>query len=131
MQAVVPAAGSGTRLRPLTDSKSQTLVSVAGDSLLTRCFDRRLEFAINEVVVVIARRLSHSNTNPNRYGNLGIPPRPTGIKRPNQRLPPRDRLGFNALSTMLTAARGVGYYQECASGDPHVDRAIPHRDDSK
>ena len=56
MQAVVPAAGSGTRLRPLTDSKPKGLVSVAGDPLLTHYFDRLLELAIDEIVVVIGHR---------------------------------------------------------------------------
>ena len=56
MQAVVPAAGTGTRLRPLTDSKPKGLVNVAGDPLLTHCFDRLLELAIDEIVVVIGYR---------------------------------------------------------------------------
>ena len=56
MQAVVPAAGTGTRLRPLTDSKPKGLVSVAGDPLLTHCFDHLLELDIDEIVVVIGYR---------------------------------------------------------------------------
>ena len=52
-----------------------------------------------------------------RYGTLGIPPRPTGIKRPEQNLPTRDRLAFGALSTFLTGVRGLGYYREYLTGD--------------
>jgi len=68
---------------------------------------------------------------PDRYGTPGIPPRPTGIKRPSQTLPLSDRLAFSALSTILTAVRGVGYYQEYASGEQHVDTEIPQLDDSR
>ncbi len=49
---------------------------------------------------------------PNRYGTPGIPPRPSGIKRPDRDLPAKDRLAFGALSRLLTAVRGLGYYQE-------------------
>jgi|AntDeeMetagen192_2_1112575.scaffolds.fasta_scaffold07108_2 glycosyltransferase involved in cell wall biosynthesis len=49
---------------------------------------------------------------PDRYGAPGVPPRPTGIKRPDRDLPIRDRLAFSMLSTFLTAVRGLGYYQE-------------------
>ncbi len=38
MQAVVPVAGKGTRLRPLTDDRPKALVSVAGQPLLTHVF---------------------------------------------------------------------------------------------
>ena len=68
---------------------------------------------------------------PDRYGTPRLPPRPTGIKRPSRTLPLRDRLAFSALSTILTGVRGVGYYQEYASDDPHVDDEIPHVDKSK
>jgi len=65
---------------------------------------------------------------PNRYGNPGVPPRPTGIKRPNRTLPIRDRLAFSALSTALTAVRGVGYYDEYLTGTTDVDGGIPRLD---
>ena len=54
---------------------------------------------------------------PDRYGTPGIPPRPTGLKRPAQNLPTRDRLAFGALSTFLTGVRGLGYYREYLTGD--------------
>jgi len=66
---------------------------------------------------------------PDRYGTPGVPPRPTGIKRPNRTLPIHDRLAFSALSTALTAVRGVGYYDEYLTGTTDVDGGIPQLDD--
>ena len=56
MQAVVPAAGRGTRLRPLTDDRPKGLVEVAGRPLLSHCFDRLCAAGIAEIVVVIGDR---------------------------------------------------------------------------
>ena len=58
---------------------------------------------------------------PDRYGTPGVPPRPSGIKRPDRDLPTRDRLAFGALSRLLTAVRGVGYYQEYLTGETATD----------
>ncbi|AUX10538.1 glycosyl transferase family 2 [Halalkaliarchaeum desulfuricum] len=58
---------------------------------------------------------------PDRYGTPGVPPRPTGIKRPDRDLPTRDRLAFGTLSTFLTGVRGLGYYQEYLTGDRRDD----------
>lgn len=63
---------------------------------------------------------------PDRYGRPGIPPRPSGIKRPDRDLPTRDRLAFGALSRFLTAARASGYARELArptdtGADPDLD----------
>ncbi|WP_254769059.1 glycosyltransferase [Salinilacihabitans rarus] len=54
---------------------------------------------------------------PDRYGEPGIPPRPSGIKRPDRDLSRRDRLAFGALSTFLTGVRGLGYYREYVAGE--------------
>ena len=64
---------------------------------------------------------------PDRYGTPGVPPRPTGIKRPDRDLPTRDRLAFSALSTFLTGIRGLGYYREYLTGDRHDpgDEGVP------
>jgi glycosyltransferase involved in cell wall biosynthesis len=53
---------------------------------------------------------------PDRYGRPGVPPRPSGIKRPSQDLPTSDRVAFGALSSFLTSMRGVGYYHEYVAG---------------
>ncbi len=52
MQALVPAAGRGSRLRPLTDDRPKGLVEVAGRPLLEHVFDA-LSGHADEYVVVI------------------------------------------------------------------------------
>jgi len=54
-QAVVPAAGEGTRLRPLTDDRPKGLVEVAGRPLLAHVFDA-LRPVAGECVVVVGYR---------------------------------------------------------------------------
>lgn len=53
MQAVVLAAGKGTRLRPLTADKPKAMVEVNGKPLLTHCFDKLLELGAEELIVVV------------------------------------------------------------------------------
>jgi len=66
---------------------------------------------------------------PDRYGTPGIPPRPTGIKRPDRTLPLRDLLAFGMLSKYLTGVRAVGYYNEYLTGTTHVDGDVPQVDE--
>lgn len=56
MQAVVPAAGEGTRLRPLTETRPKALVEVAGKSILTHCLEELHPLPVEEVVVVVGHR---------------------------------------------------------------------------
>ena len=66
---------------------------------------------------------------PDRYGTLGVPPRPSGIKRPDRDLPTSDRVAFGALSTFLTGMRGLGYYREYLTGSTGGDDgSIPRLD---
>ncbi|RYJ13710.1 sugar nucleotidyltransferase [Halogeometricum borinquense] len=53
MQAVVLAAGKGTRLRPLTDDKPKVLVEVNGRPILADVFDNLIEVGVDEFVVVV------------------------------------------------------------------------------
>lgn len=55
-QAVIPAAGEGTRLRPLTGDRPKGLLEVAGEPILTRCFDGLLDAGIEEAVVIVGYR---------------------------------------------------------------------------
>ncbi len=53
MQAVVLAAGKGTRLRPLTEDLPKGLVEVAGQPILTYCFDDLIDLGADELLVVV------------------------------------------------------------------------------
>ncbi|SEP69212.1 UTP--glucose-1-phosphate uridylyltransferase AglF [Natrinema salaciae] len=53
MNAVVLAAGEGTRLRPLTEDKPKGMVEVDGRPILTHCFDTLVDLGAEEFVVVV------------------------------------------------------------------------------
>ena len=56
MQAVVIAAGEGTRLRPLTEDKPKGMVEVADKPILTHCFEKLVELGASELLVVVGYR---------------------------------------------------------------------------
>ena len=53
MKAVVLAAGEGTRLRPLTEDKPKGMVEVAGEPILTHCFEQLVDLGASELLVVV------------------------------------------------------------------------------
>jgi len=57
MYGVVPAAGKGTRLRPLTDDTPKGMIPVDDQPLLNHVFDRLLATGVDELVVVVGYEL--------------------------------------------------------------------------
>src|SRR5882757_3395212 len=51
MRAMILAAGRGTRLRPLTDTRPKALVELAGRTLLEITLSRLRTFSFNEVII--------------------------------------------------------------------------------
>lgn len=72
MQAVVPAAGEGTRMRPLTADRPKGLVEVAGRPLLAHVFESLAALDVSEIVVVVGYRGEQIR---NRFGSdvAGLP----------------------------------------------------------
>jgi glucose-1-phosphate thymidylyltransferase len=56
MQGVVPAAGEGTRMRPLTADRPKGLVEVGGEPLLTHVFETLTLLGVSELVVIVGYR---------------------------------------------------------------------------
>lgn len=56
MKNVVLAAGVGTRLRPITETKLKGLVDVVGKPLLSDCFDDLLALGIDEIILLVGYR---------------------------------------------------------------------------
>lgn len=53
MQAIIPVAGAGTRLRPLTYTQPKVLISVAGKPILSFIIDELVENGITDFILVI------------------------------------------------------------------------------
>jgi NDP-sugar pyrophosphorylase family protein len=53
MKAMIFAAGLGTRLAPLTDTKPKALVEIAGKPMLGRLIEKMIRFGINDLVINI------------------------------------------------------------------------------
>lgn len=72
MQAIVPAAGEGTRLRPLTADRPKGLVDVGGQPLLSHVFETLAGLGVSDIVVVVGYRGDDIRE---RYGDSfeGIP----------------------------------------------------------
>jgi glucose-1-phosphate thymidylyltransferase len=56
VQAIVPAAGEGTRLRPLTADQPRGLVEIAGKPLLSHVFETLKRLNVTELLVVVGYR---------------------------------------------------------------------------
>lgn len=55
MKAILPVAGAGSRLRPLTNTQPKTLVHVAGKPILGHILDRLVPVGVTEVVLIVGQ----------------------------------------------------------------------------
>lgn len=55
-QAIIVAAGVGSRLRPLTDDRPKSIIEVDGQSMLRRSIQLMIEHGINDIAVVVGYR---------------------------------------------------------------------------
>lgn len=53
MKAIIPVAGAGTKLRPLTYTQPKALIPIAGKTILGVIIDQLLDAGVNEFVFVI------------------------------------------------------------------------------
>lgn len=53
MKAIIPVAGAGTKLRPLTYTQPKALIPIAGKTILSVIIDQLLEAGVEEFVFVI------------------------------------------------------------------------------
>ena len=72
MKAMIPAAGLGTRLRPLTDHRPKALVEVAGRTLLEITLSRLRTFGIHDVIVNVHHFAGMVVEYLNANGNFGM-----------------------------------------------------------
>jgi glucose-1-phosphate thymidylyltransferase len=56
MKAVVLAAGEGTRLRPLTETRPKALVEVDGKPILVHCLEQLIALGAEEIIIVVGYR---------------------------------------------------------------------------
>ncbi len=53
MKAVIPVAGAGTKLRPLTYTQPKALIPIAGKTILSHIVDQLSDAGINEFVIIV------------------------------------------------------------------------------
>jgi len=53
VKAIIPVAGAGTKLRPLTYTQPKALIPIAGKTILSVIIDQLLDAGVTEFVFVI------------------------------------------------------------------------------
>ena len=53
MKAIIPVAGTGTKLRPHTYTQPKALIPIAGKPILAFIIDEMIEAGINEYIFII------------------------------------------------------------------------------
>lgn len=73
MQAIILAAGQGSRLRPLTDHRPKCLVKVQGKSMLEYQLEALCAAGVSECVIVVGHLAAQvRNTIGSRFSNIAI-----------------------------------------------------------
>lgn len=105
MQAVILAAGKGTRLQPLTLTRTKAMAPVAGKPLVQRVLDTILPVGVRELILVVSPQDAEIRTHFTRQAGLDIP-----IHFVEQ----RQRLGMaNALSLAAPQIDGPFILSAC------------------
>lgn len=83
MQAMIFAAGLGTRLKPLTDTMPKALVKVGGEPLIKRVIDKLSASGVDRIVVNVhhfAQQITdYLNDNANFGKDIRISDETTGL----------------------------------------------------
>lgn len=53
MKAIIPVAGTGTKLRPHTYSQPKALIPIAGKPILAFIIDEMIEAGVNDFVFIV------------------------------------------------------------------------------
>jgi NDP-sugar pyrophosphorylase family protein len=72
MKAMILAAGLGTRLRPLTDTRPKALVEVGGRTLLEITLSRLREFGVSDVIINVHHFADMIVEYLHTHGNFGM-----------------------------------------------------------
>src|SRR6476646_4452039 len=72
MKAMVPAAGLGTRLRPLTNDRPKALVEVGGRTLLEITLTRLRKFGVRDVIINVHHYADMVIDRMKAAGNFGM-----------------------------------------------------------
>ncbi|AGN00914.1 glucose-1-phosphate thymidylyltransferase [Salinarchaeum sp. Harcht-Bsk1] len=124
--AIVPAAGEGTRLRPLTAERPKPLVAVAGKPLLAHVFDALAPIDPASFVVVVGYRGEQVRAHfSDSYGGVPIEyvhqPEPRGLADAVGRAAPvvdGPALVCNGDNVFATDLEPLAAAHEAADGDP-------------
>ncbi|MBM3311120.1 MAG: CTP--phosphocholine cytidylyltransferase, partial [Candidatus Aminicenantes bacterium] len=76
MNAIIMAAGTGTRLRPLTDDRPKGMVEVNGRPIVERQIRHFLDIGVDEIVIVTGHKAERFAPLAKTYGRLTLLPNP-------------------------------------------------------
>lgn len=120
MKALVPAGGTGARLRPITYTKAKQLLPVANKPVLFYGLEAIRDVGITDVGLVVGKRWRRSSRRSATAHGSGCGPS-TFIRNPSA--------SSASVPGPPTRPRGPVYFQETEQPDPLV--RLDERDDSR